>query len=230
MDEILSRNRLIDEYYNSYHNDLQYGGLQGLGQKIMNRWLENFWGHAQPKITLEVGFGSGQHLAFVRCWPSEIYIGLDLRVGEDLHAPHCSRQKVAVIEGDVQCLPFPDKSIDRVVMTCLLHHLDDPLKALVEISRVLEDEGEVSILLPTDPGILNRTIKQFTVHRKAMKSSSYNSKLVYALDHRNHIHGLIQIISSVFSNDQILFHYFPLSFFHTWNFNLFVVVNIKRSL
>ena len=46
---------------------------------------------------------------------------------------------------DVQSLPFPDQSIDRVMATQLLIHVPDPRKALREMCRVTAQMGRVAI-------------------------------------------------------------------------------------
>jgi ubiquinone/menaquinone biosynthesis C-methylase UbiE len=46
---------------------------------------------------------------------------------------------------DVQCLPFPDNSYDRVLATQLLVHVPEPQRALHEICRVTTRGGRVAI-------------------------------------------------------------------------------------
>ena len=222
-----NREELISEYYTHYYDKLQHSGIQGLGQRLMNNRLEKYWTN-KPSITLELGFGSGQHLDSVLDWPREIYVGLDSRVST-LNCKIPNAVKLAVIEGDIHFLPFPDKSIERILMTCVLHHIDNPYGALCEISRILDKNGEIAILMPTDPGLLNRLIKKFTVHKKAKRLENYDSRLIYALDHRNHIDALISIIKYVFKDDKIKIKYGPFGYIKSWNLNLFVIVSIKRD-
>jgi ubiquinone/menaquinone biosynthesis C-methylase UbiE len=47
--------------------------------------------------------------------------------------------------GSVLELPFPAASFDRVLATQLLLHVPDPMKALVEMKRVLAPSGVISI-------------------------------------------------------------------------------------
>ena len=46
---------------------------------------------------------------------------------------------------DVQSLPFPDQSIDRVMATQLLIHVPDPRKAIHEMCRVTAPKGLVAV-------------------------------------------------------------------------------------
>ena len=54
------------------------------------------------------------------------------------------RQKypgVTFLEGDVEKLPFPDGSIDGVVLSGIVHHLSDPSRCAAEAFRVLKPGG-----------------------------------------------------------------------------------------
>lgn len=48
---------------------------------------------------------------------------------------------VGVVQADVDYLPLRDESVDLVVATEVLEHLEDPCKALKEIFRVLRADG-----------------------------------------------------------------------------------------
>jgi len=48
-------------------------------------------------------------------------------------------------QADAARLPFPDASIDLVIMVRVMHHLPDPVRELAEISRVLRPGGQAVI-------------------------------------------------------------------------------------
>jgi len=55
-----------------------------------------------------------------------------------------AREKYSkVFQGDSQKLPFEDSSFRTIINRGVLHHLEDPQKAINEISRVLVKEGQV---------------------------------------------------------------------------------------
>ncbi len=87
--------------------------------------------------------------------------------------------------------------------------------------------AELAILIPTDPGIMNRSIKYFSVHSRA-KRIGYNSRLAYAIDHRNHIASLLEIARYVFKDDSLKINYYPLKFLKSWNLNLFVILHVTK--
>src|SRR6478672_3807872 len=45
------------------------------------------------------------------------------------------------IVGDIHNLPFADESIDAVICLAVLEHVEDPIKAMKEIYRVLKKDG-----------------------------------------------------------------------------------------
>ena len=47
--------------------------------------------------------------------------------------------------GSVYELPFPDNSFDAVFANALLHHLGEPVRALVEMRRVLKPNGVIAV-------------------------------------------------------------------------------------
>jgi ubiquinone/menaquinone biosynthesis C-methylase UbiE len=49
---------------------------------------------------------------------------------------------------DLHNLPFPDASFDFVVAEAILEHVEDPLKAISELHRVLRPGGEIWVDLP----------------------------------------------------------------------------------
>ena len=48
--------------------------------------------------------------------------------------------------GDVFALPYDDGSFDHVFVCFLLEHLQDPLRALVELKRVLKTGGSITVI------------------------------------------------------------------------------------
>lgn len=59
---------------------------------------------------------------------------------------------VEFLEGDVEHLPFPDGSLDGVLLSGLVHHLPDPLRCAREVHRVLKRGGSFAAF---DPNRMN---------------------------------------------------------------------------
>jgi demethylmenaquinone methyltransferase / 2-methoxy-6-polyprenyl-1,4-benzoquinol methylase len=54
--------------------------------------------------------------------------------------------RVALVEGSAESLPFPEGAFDHLTVTYLLRYVDDPGATLVELARVVESGGVVASL------------------------------------------------------------------------------------
>lgn len=59
------------------------------------------------------------------------------------------------IRADAQDLPFPDASLDAIIMVSMLHHVEEPAKALAEARRVLRPDGRLAAKLLTREDLAN---------------------------------------------------------------------------
>jgi ubiquinone/menaquinone biosynthesis C-methylase UbiE len=227
------RSKIHDTYYSEvYEKYLFQKDVLGLGIKYFEESVEKFWDNEAPERVLEIGGGSGEHLPFLRYVPSCSYTSVDIRkkmsdtYTQDLDVNLAS--KVEFVVGDAQDLPFPDLQFDRVFSTCLLHHVDDVLAVLLEARRVTSRGGEIAFVIPSDPGILNQVVKRIISYRKLRKLTKIRPELFYALEHKNHVGSILEILKFVYSEDQLKFHYRPFRF-KSWNLNLLVVAKIVKS-
>ena len=229
---MIKKNEIIKNYYDHHFKNLCYTGFQRRGSRFIHKSLEKYWGNASAKYVMEVGAGNGEHLEFVDYTLSNgatNYIALDFRkptINETQNQSKLNKINVIWGQGDIENLPFKNQSFDRVISTCLFLHLDNPLQAYEELKRVTKIKGELCIAYPTDPGLLNRFVKRFYTHRKAKKLGVQDIGLVSALEHRNNIHGLLEIQNHVFKDNLIRNHYLPFGL-QSWNFNLLVISHIK---
>ena len=127
---------------------------------------------------------------------------------------------------DVQNLPFNKSSFDRVISTCLLHHLNDVEKALSEIKRVTKKGGLVSIYLSCDPGILNTLLRRLLIIPKARKLGFDEYPIFIAREHKNHFSSIESMISAVFKGQNIRKKYYPF-YIKSWNLNTFCIFQIQ---
>jgi len=137
-------------FYGSLYTSIDAQGPLGWFHRLTHKQLESGLDEFFGKSILEIGVNRGEHLAFVK-HPFDLYVATDYRV-TDLNLGAKDSQ-VAQAACSAESLPFPSESFDRVVLTCVLHHLRDPLLSLSEIRRVTKPNGIISILLPCDPGL-----------------------------------------------------------------------------
>lgn len=99
-------------------------------------------------VIVDVGCGEGITLQkLLNMFPGKSIQGID---AEPENIEICHIHNLPVIAGDVYHLPFEDGSIDCVLFSEVIEHLDHPEQALAEFWRVLRPGGRVIIIFPND--------------------------------------------------------------------------------
>ena len=145
---------------------------------------------------LELGATHGHHLKFVN-HPYEKYTLSDLRPSQALMAIAELNSRVSVHQIDVTKLEsIESKSFDRLVLTCLLHHVNGPENVIEELIRVTRPGGVIDILLPNDPSIfwnLGRLI--FTVPKALRQGFTWKQYWDYVkIEHINGVKELQMMV------------------------------------
>jgi SAM-dependent methyltransferase len=105
---------------------------------------------------LELGASNG-YLAKYLCIKNELYFQVDINYPNKLESQSFSDRYIV---GDIQLLPIKERSIDYIFITCVLHHLENPLKVLeslkgklrkVETNAGKGNKSQIYILIPNDP-------------------------------------------------------------------------------
>jgi len=215
-----------DRFYSEFYSQTSSRGATGLLHKIAHSQLEkNLFDEKYRKI-LEVGANQEEHLPFVK-------IVFDRYIMTDISYPKIeqkveNKRNVTKVYSDVQALDFKSKSFDRVIVSCVLHHVANPFVALKEIRRVCANNGTVSIHLSADPSLLYRILWHIGSLAKLKKQDSeMDFKLNHALEHTGNCFSLETMINSVFKGDKIRKKRFPFPI--TWNLNLHTTYQIKVS-
>jgi ubiquinone/menaquinone biosynthesis C-methylase UbiE len=196
-------------------------GLNGRFHKYTHLKLESRNQKTYYSNVLEIGSGNGEHLKFITHNYSKYYM-FDLVYPKKI----IKSKRIKFVKGDVHKMPFKTESFDRIILTCVLHHLQDPMKALREISRVAKKGAEISILLPSDPGILFRLARFLFANKSLKKFEIENIYLLRALEHRNHYTSLDAMINSIFSN--VSANNYPF-FMKSYDLNLFTIYKIVKE-
>ena len=208
----------------SNYNDYLYVGAQGFFMRQLHTRMEKPFDESDMfPLTVEVGAGEGQHFPYVR-HRFERYVMTDKRAsGATEQLPPGAE----FMSADAQDLPFESGTVDRLVSTCVLHHLPDPEAALQSWRRVVRGGGVLTILLATDPGFAHRLGRHLTTRRAATKLG-LDYDLEMAREHRNHAGALMVMIERMFAADQLRYVGLPFPW-RTWNFNYSQTYQIRKS-
>jgi ubiquinone/menaquinone biosynthesis C-methylase UbiE len=231
----LDNKKIIEKYYLEF-KEISYKGAAGFGFNLIWARMENrFMGKHFEKV-LEVGATHLEHLKYIKHSYAE-YFATDLN--EHTTDPEIERmiqsfgksQQVTRAIADAENLPYPDEHFDRVLTTCLFHHLSFPEKAMQEMLRVTKVGGTISFFLPYDPGITFRLIRFLSTRRRGKKlhrqGKIEDPLLIWALEHRNHVGGLRVLIREIYGKHQMTRNYIP-PYFKSWNLGLAEIYHITK--
>ena len=217
-------------FYEQLSNEICITHKPGIVTSILHKSLEK--GNEALKFSkvLEIGGNIGEHIPFVE-HSFDHYIVSDIRFipeNERIQSIERNQSKVTFVVADCQELPFEKEQFDRIVVTCVLHHIANLETTLRELSRVLKGGGQLDILLPCDPGMFYRFSRQVSSLRKARKLKKYNeAKLFHAIEHRNHFESILILIKNEFIKSKIKLTYWPFKF-HSWNLEVFCAIRVVK--
>jgi SAM-dependent methyltransferase len=212
------------KFYNTFYRETQDRGLSGWFIRVVHRNLEPSAKEAaninnQAKV-LEVGCNIGEHVKYVRHEFSE-YLMTDLRDTK----PVIQDPRVRFAVADLQNLPFADSSFDRVILTCVLHHLKDAHQGITEIKRVTRNHGVISIQLPCDPGMMYRFAKHIGPNSRWKREKDSFPNYWHYMQHRNHFPGLLAQLLFCFKESKVTIKWWPIKL-PSWNLNLVATLQI----
>jgi demethylmenaquinone methyltransferase/2-methoxy-6-polyprenyl-1,4-benzoquinol methylase len=100
---------------------------------------------APGRRLLDVGGGTGN---YARALAGEGWEPLVLDPSAAM-LERAAAKGLATRQADAQALPVPDASADAVLMVSMLHHVDNPARALAEARRVLVPGGRLALMAYT---------------------------------------------------------------------------------
>lgn len=205
-----------------------YSGVLGRAWEVVHTMMERpYVGVDGLGTVLELGAGHGQHARFVK-HPFDRYIATDLRA--DLVRVPAGDARFEVRAVDASDLSsFEDGSIDRLVATCLLVHLADPLAALAQWRRVLRPGGRATIYVPAEPSVLNRAVRRSFIWPRARRHGADDPELLAYQGHAVHYPAMRTFIDRTFEDDEVRRRRFPVAG-APWNLSLFEIVHVRVSL
>jgi SAM-dependent methyltransferase len=106
---------------------------------------------AADATIVDIGTGTGANLRLLRDMGFTSVTGID----PSSDAAHwCAKKGLgSVRQGDIRALPLPDKSVDLVLATDVVEHVDEDETALSEIRRILRPGGVALITVPAFPSL-----------------------------------------------------------------------------
>ena len=217
-----------DKYYGKFYSQvvgINTTGILSFFWKYPHNLLEKPFKTNEGFKIIEVGAGQGEHLDFVVPNYSE-YLVTDNNINQlskiSLNRGHQIKKKRV----DAESIKFQDNRFDRLISTCLLSHLNNPEKAIMEWRRIVKHDGYISIYLSTDPSIALRVFRKFTTKRRASRLGFTGYDLFIAREHKNSVQSLIDVLKHNFRKDEIQIIFRPFGI-KSWYLNLVCIIQVR---
>lgn len=104
-----------------------------------------------PAVALNAGVGEGLYSPLLRRFASEAFLlEFDLAV-----PPKSVDQRAGRFSASLTAIPLPGGSVDLVICTEVLEHVQDDGRAVAELRRVLAPGGALVLSVPTPPAVFD---------------------------------------------------------------------------
>lgn len=204
--EQISRNFDQDSYYKESHPFILWVEKMRLAtiSKLIKKHMQK--NNLSNPVIIEAGCGTGQVLEEIsNKVNTNNLIGIDPLDSWLQKAQDRLGNKVKLINGLAEDLPFKDSSADFVVCTEVLEHIIDPKVALCEFSRVIKNDGLIIVSIPNECVInnLKEILDQLKIYKMLFPNiQKHNDWHLHSLDLKSfkkyipkglHIQSLITI-------------------------------------
>lgn len=147
--EELASKHDLDKFYN--HSNFAFRYIE---QKRIDKLIELAEIKPSDKI-LEVGCGAGHILEKIKA--GKLY-GIDISEIQIERTRKRMGIRVELKKAPGEDIPYEDKYFDKVLCSEVIEHVLDPREVLMEISRVMKDDGILSLSIPNEE-VINSTKK-----------------------------------------------------------------------
>ena len=221
------------DYYGDYSNGFMREGLTGFIFSKVNRMIEKkFNKNTYFENILELAATDYNHVGYVKCqYKKYIVSDIDTKNFKLTNPPN---EKIDVLCVDAKDLrQFSNDQFDRIIVTCLVQHLEGMNHALREWRRVLRPGGYISIYVSCEPGfllrgsrfLLNQSRARYSLRKK---QSRYDHLAFVYAEHKSYYLAVKYAIKEIFEKDLVDTAAFPFRFL-SWNFNLWKIYTIKKD-
>jgi SAM-dependent methyltransferase len=178
--------------------------------------------------TLEIGAGLGEHARFEDLTKQDYYL-LEYRK-EFCEKLSQNYSKDHVIHASIQDRQpqFTDQSFDRIVAIHVLEHLPDLPKALVEIKRLLKDDGVFDVVLPCEGLPLYSFARKLSSERLFRKSFRMDFTPIIQNEHLSTLREIMATLMPHFVIERR--RWFPFSFLPQSAANLIVGMRLRKII
>ena len=174
----------ISEDYDGLNRVISFGIDVSWRKKVVKLVGEN-----NPKQILDIATGTGDLALMMSELNPERIVGLDisegmLQVGRQKVAKANLSNKIEMVVGDSENIPFPDNTFDAITFSFGVRNFENLDKGITEILRVLKPGGKFVVLETSNP-----------------------TKFPFKQGYKLYTNFILPIIGKLFSKDKVAYSY-----------------------
>lgn len=139
--EIHAEKHDLDKFYN--HPNRLFRFIENKRVKVLIEYADI----KKSSLVLDAGCGNGHILEKIQ---NGRLTGIDISAIQIKRAKEKIKNKAELIQSPIEKMPFPDKYFDRILCTEVFEHTLDPVPGIIEMRRVLKDDGIASVSIPNE--------------------------------------------------------------------------------
>ncbi|WP_299006138.1 bifunctional demethylmenaquinone methyltransferase/2-methoxy-6-polyprenyl-1,4-benzoquinol methylase UbiE [uncultured Tenacibaculum sp.] len=174
----------ISEDYDGLNRVISFGIDVSWRKKVVKLVGEN-----NPKQILDIATGTGDLALMMSQLKPDRIVGLDisegmLQVGRQKVAKANLSNKIEMVVGDSENIPFPDNTFDAITVSFGVRNFENLDKGITEILRVLKPGGKFVVLETSNP-----------------------TKFPFKQGYKLYTNFILPIIGKLFSKDKVAYSY-----------------------
>ena len=223
---VFQKKKFSYEGYNKY----LYTGMQGFVMKKNHKILSSHVPLKQNKTILDIGGAAAPHCSIINLdGVSEYWISDYKKILDNcIDLPQYNIKK-HYFNDDPDFDYFNNSEIrfTRIIASHVWEHVENPEETLLKWVSLLDEDGQLDIAIPCDPGWAWR-LGQLVGRKKAVKVYGMSSKDIDLMMTREHVNSCQNLIRIIKSYTDVKAQYYPFKVPIT-DINLFIFFSLKKS-
>ncbi len=212
------------------YDEYLYTGIQGIIMRQNHKILSKNIPHRLNKKILDVGGGAKPHLSLIKLKKVEEYWISDSREAFKKNKSLINEKiNNHIYEDDPDYEYFHKNEIkfSRIIASHVLEHVHDPEKELLKWASLLDENGQIDIAIPCDPGWAWR-FGQLIGRKKAMKTYEMTSDAIDLMMTREHINSCQNLVRIIKFYTKSKGRFFPF-YIPFIDINLIIFFRLKKD-
>lgn len=212
------------------YEEYLYTGAQGFIMKQNHRILSKNVPNNLNRMILDIGGGAKPHASIINLKDvSEYWVSDSYNVFKKNKSLDKIKIKKHIYEDDPSYEYFHKNNIkfSRIIASHVLEHVHDPEEELLKWASLLDENGQLDIAIPCDPGWAWR-IGQLIGRKKAIRTYKMSSEAIDLMMTREHVNACQNLVRIIKFYTNKKGTYFPL-YIPLIDINLIIFFRLKKS-